>query len=249
MSGIVISAVLGLFVVIKDFSFWKLVSVCICWFVLTTIYNFVRIQSVAIAQFLTGKPQVVIEQGKILEENLKKANTSISDMMALLRSKNIFKLADVELGVMEPGGDLNVMKKAGLEPLTPVAQGIPVEEEESPHILIANGNVIAKTMADLGLSYGWLLGEIKKQGAIDYKDVFLAQVDSKGNLYVDIKKDSLRPPVVKQRAILLASLKKMEADLTTFSLETKNKKAKMMYQNEAKKLNELIKQLTPYLRE
>jgi uncharacterized membrane protein YcaP (DUF421 family) len=249
ISGTVVGTVLGLYVVVSNFSLWKLLTVAVLWFVLTAIYNFARTKSVAVAQFLNGKPQVVIEQGNILEKNLSKANISILDMMSLLRSKNVFKVADVELGVMEPGGELNVMKKSGLEPLTPVVQGIQVEEEQSPHILIANGQVIAQNMQDLGISYGWLLGEIKKQGAIDYDDVFLAQVDSKGNLYVDIKKDAQHPPVMKQRALLLASYKKIQADLIIFSMETKNKEAKAMYEQEAQKINSLIEQLTPFLRE
>jgi uncharacterized membrane protein YcaP (DUF421 family) len=249
ISGTVIGTVLGLYLIIGSFSFWKLLTVSITWFILTMAYNLIRTKSVATAQFLTGKPQVIIEQGKILEKNLSKANISIPDMMSLLRSKNVFKVADVELGVMEPGGELNVMKKSGLNPLTPVVQGIQVEEEQSPHILIANGQVIAQNMIDLGISHGWLLGEIKKQGAHDYSDVFLAQVDSKGGLYVDIKKDAEQPPAMKQRSLLLTTFKKIEADLTSFALETKNQKAQAMYKEGAQKVNSLIEQLTPFLRE
>lgn len=248
VSGIVVGTILGLFTV-ASVTILNLVTVLLSWVLLTILCNLLRSKSIAFSQFVSGKPTILIEQGKILDKNVQKSNTSIPDMMSLLRSKDAFKVADVELGVLEPGGELTVMKKSSMQPISPSVLGRTVEAEHTPKVIIAQGQVVAQTMEDLGLSYGWLLGEIMKQGANSYSDVFFAQIDSKGNVYVDLYKDSLQPPVVKQRALLLAILKKIEADLQGFALATKNQNARKMYEHEATKLAEIIDKLYPYLTE
>src|SRR5699024_1244846 len=65
----------------------------------------------------------------------------------------------------------------------------------------------------LGYTKEWLLGETIKQGAEDFKDVFLAQIDSKGHVYVDLYNDKAKVTQVKQKPLLATQLRKMQADL------------------------------------
>jgi hypothetical protein len=192
---------------------------------------------------------VLIEQGKVLEDNLKKARVTVNDMMAMLREKNAFKLSEVEFGVLEADGQMSVMKKSESNPVTPVVQGIPVENERAPRVVVIDGKVLNKTLEDLGYSQGWLWGELLKQGMKSINDVVLAQVDAKGNVYVDLKADTLQPSPIKSKPLLLASLKKLEADLELFSMQTENPMAKRDYEACAHSLQALIKQAEPLLRE
>jgi uncharacterized membrane protein YcaP (DUF421 family) len=218
----------------------------VVWGVLTWGFSWLRVRSSMFRRLMDGTPKVVIEGGQILERSMAKAKLTVPDMMQMLREKNVFKLSDVEFGVLETDGQLSVMKKTEAQPITPSAQGLTVENEEAPRIVILDGRVMYKTLADLGLSPGWLYGEILKQGATDYNDVFLAQVDSKGNLYVDLRLDAKQPPQSKARPLVLATLKKCQADLEAYALATNNPDAKQM---EAKRLQQLIDQVQPYLHE
>ncbi|MCL6548039.1 MAG: DUF421 domain-containing protein [Alicyclobacillus sp.] len=219
------------------------------WGVLTFVLGYLSMKSYGFRNLVHGRPTVVIDQGQILEQSLKKSRLSINDMMTLLREKNVFKLSDVEFGVLETDGTLSVMKKTDQQPLTAAMQGLPVENEAAPRIVILDGHLMEKTLGDLGYSQGWLLGELRKQGANDYTDVFLAQIDGKGNLYVDLYKDTVKPPQVKSKPLLLATLKKVQADLETFSLQTQNPSAKQAYEDQSKALQQLIQTMEPYLRE
>ncbi|MBX5437286.1 MAG: DUF421 domain-containing protein [Alicyclobacillaceae bacterium] len=219
------------------------------WGGLTFAIGYLGMKSNGFRSLVHGRPTVLIEQGQVLEQNLRKARMSINDMMTMLRAKNAFKLADVEFGVLETDGSLSVMKKTEQQPLTPVLQGVPAENEAAPRIVILDGHLLEKTLADLGYSQGWLLGELRKQGAEDYKDVFLAQLDGKGNLYVDLYTDTLKPPRVKSKPLVLATLKKVQADLETFSLQTQNVSAKQAYEAQSRALQQLIQTVEPYLRE
>lgn len=219
------------------------------WALLTLLFQWLRVKSYSFRRVVDGTPKVVIDGGQILEKNMQKAKLTVQDMMQMLREKNVFKLSDVEFGVLETDGQLSVMKKTEAQPITPSMQGMTVEGEQAPRIVILDGQVMYKTLADLGLDPGWLYGEILKQGATDYKDVFLAQVDSKGNVYVDLRLDAKQPPKTKARPLVLATLKKCQADLEMYALQTQNPDAKHLYEMTARQVQQLIDQVQPYLHE
>lgn len=248
LAGYALGAMAAIFVLISNTLLADGIVALLVWGGLILLTNFIALKSPSFQKAIIGKPTVLIEQGKVLEQNMQKSKLSMPDMMSLLREKNTFKLSDVELAVLEPDGQVSVMKKAELDPLSPMLAGIPVENESSPHIVIADGHVIRQTLLDTGFTEGWLLGEIMKQGASDYTDVFLAQVDSKGNLYVDLYQDVLKPAEVQAKPLLMSSFKKMASDLEMYALETGNTEARQMYSDLAQKLRTLIKELQSYLR-
>jgi uncharacterized membrane protein YcaP (DUF421 family) len=156
------------------------------WGIFPILLGFLDMKSLNFRKIVDGTPTVLIQKGKVLEKNLKKEKLTINELMLLLREKNVFKLSDVEFAVMETNGQLSVLNKSDMQPVTPKVAGITVDMEHEPRVVIMNGEVKEKTLKELGLSQKWLLEKIKAQGAKTFEDVFLAQVDSKGNVYVDL---------------------------------------------------------------
>ncbi|GGJ07074.1 hypothetical protein GCM10010885_15320 [Alicyclobacillus cellulosilyticus] len=225
------------------------IAALVTWGVLAAIASFAALKSGAFRNLVVGQPTTVIQQGEVLEQNLRKARLTTNELVSLLREKGVFKLSDVEFAVLEPDGQLSVMKKTSQQPLTPALTGLQVEEEHDPRVVIIDGHVIDQNLEELGYSPGWLLGELRKQGASDFADVFLAQVDAKGNVYVDLYNDTVKPPQVKARPLLEATLKKLQADFETFALETRDPDVKRMYEQEAQLLKTVLERTAPYLRE
>lgn len=248
LTGYALGALAGVFAIDRNIPLADGVMAIFTWGLLLLIMQFIAIKSPAFQNAAFGKPTVLIEQGQVLEENMKKSRLSVSDMMSMLRQKNAFKLADVEFAVLETDGQVSVMKKSELDALSPMQAGIAIEGESQPQIIIADGQIIQQSLLDTGFTEGWLLGEIMKQGAQDYSDVFLAQVDSRGNLYVDLYQDVLKPAEVKAKPLLLSSLRKITADLESFALQTDDSGAKQMYTHEAKKLRKIVSDIQSYLR-
>ncbi|HEX7064679.1 MAG TPA: DUF421 domain-containing protein [Bacillales bacterium] len=221
----------------------------VVWGIFPVLLSILSMKSFRFHNLTSGKPTVMIKNGELQEENLKKEKMSFGDLMAMLRNKQIYKLSDVELAVMEINGKLSVMKKSEAQPITPKILSMQLEEEHEPRILVLDGNLMQKSLNESGYSKEWLLGEVQKQGAEDFKDVFLAQIDSKGNVYVDLYQDQLKKPPVKQKPLVAAALKKVAADLETFALQTNDEKTKQLYGEQAKKMQRLIVDLQPYLKE
>ena len=94
-------------------------------------------------------------------------------------------------------------------------------------------------LTTMGLNRGWLRGELEKIGASP-ENVFIAQVDSMGELYIDLFDDALQIPKPTTRQLLLNSLEQAKADLETYAIDTDDPKSKQMYQRCAEELSSII---------
>lgn len=247
--GITIGDIAGMMAVDQNLKMANGLIGLIVWASFSVIMAFVSLKSKQFRHLTSGQPTAVIKGGKIQEQNLKKLRITIDELMPLLREKNAFKLSDVELALMETNGKLSVMKKSDNEPVTPKILGMVTEQEKQPQIVIVDGKVIDKSLNKTGYTREWLLGEVMSQGASDFSDVFTAQIDSKGNVYVDLYQDKLKKPETKKRPMVAASLKKIQADLESFASQTNDEKTKTMYAEQAKKLQRVIDSVQPYLKE
>jgi hypothetical protein len=98
----------------------------------------------------------------------------------------------------------------------------------------------------MGLNRNWLNLQLERL-RVALNNVFLGQVDSSGDLYIDLFNDAIILPKPKVKELLYANLEKIQADLTTFSLETESQDARTMYENYAVELEKLLERIKPYL--
>ncbi|MEB3101281.1 DUF421 domain-containing protein [Ferviditalea candida] len=216
------------------------------WVVVSLGIEFLQLKSKAVRNFADGKATVLIKDGKILEDNLKKERLTTDELLQQLRKRNVFKTADVEFAIMEPSGEINLLLTKENQPLTPKHLGIKVAPEQEPQAVIMDGQIMDEPLATIGLNREWLTVELKKLG-VALENVFLGQVDSYGQLYVDLFDDQIKVPQPQQKAALLANLKKCEADLEMFGLATDDDKVKTMYENCSQMLMGVIKEIRPLL--
>lgn len=226
---------------------WYLGIVSLAVWVLASLgIEFLQLKSKSARNWIDSKATVLIKDGKILEDNMKKERLTTDELLEQLRKRSVFKTADVEFAIMEPSGDINVLLKKEHQPLTPAHLGIKVGPEQEPQAVIMDGNIMDEPLATLGLSRQWLQTELEKTG-VTVENVYLGQVDSYGQLYVDLYDDQLQVPEPQQKASLLAVLKKCEADLEMFALTTKDQQAKNMYGQCSKQLEKMIRDVKPSL--
>ncbi len=159
------------------------------WGLIPFILAIISLKSRIFQQLIDGKPTIIIKNGEILEKSMKKVFLSIDELMLLLREKNIFKISDVEIAILETNGQLSVLKKTSQQPVTPQMLKMVLKQEKAPTLLIVDGQILYKNLATLGYTEEWLMKEIRKQGATNTNEVFLAQVSSDGELFVDLYED------------------------------------------------------------
>ncbi|WP_438347836.1 DUF421 domain-containing protein [Paenibacillus sp. FA6] len=208
--------------------------------------EFITIKSKKARDIIDSKGTILIKDGKVLEDNLKKERLTLDELMEQLRSKNVFRLADAEFAVMEPSGEVNVLLVKENQPITPSSLGITVAPEQEPQAVIMDGNIMDEPLATIGLNRAWLDVELEKIG-VAVENIFLAQVDSYGQLFVDLFDDQIIVPKPQNKATLYATLKKCEADLEMFGLSTNNKQVKQMYEQCSVELEKVIDNVRPVL--
>lgn len=220
--------------------------VLLIWVAFPIALDYLSIKSKVIHQLYNGKEAVLIKHGKIMEENLMRTRMTGEELLSQLRSKNVFNMNDVEFAVMETNGQINSFLKSDKKPVNPHDLEKKVAPQAEPQTVVLDGNMLEEPLASLGLNPQWLNTELDKQG-IALENVFLAQVDSTGELYLDLFDDAVELSQPKVKEMLYATLEKCQADLVTFSVETMNLGAKGMYMENSQKLDKLLNKLRPYL--
>ncbi|NYF25351.1 DUF421 domain-containing protein [Sporosarcina sp. JAI121] len=160
------------------------------WTVLTILMSYIAFKSKKARIILDDQPTIIVYEGKIVEQSLKKMRLHLNDLSMMLREQSIFSIKDVHYAILETNGQLSVLKKAGQETATkkdmnvsaPVPKYIPTE-------VIAEGRVTKKNLTELNLTEEWLYEQLKKQGVGKVENVFFAEVQTDGSLHIDLKSE------------------------------------------------------------
>jgi len=216
------------------------------WFLIPLLVKMISLKRKDFRGFFQGERTVLIENGKVLENNLKKEKFSTDDLLEGLREKSIFQVADVEFATLEPSGKLSVLVKKEHQPLTAKTIGLKVPPEKPPQTVIMDGIMLLEPLASISLNPNWLEAELDKLN-VSIENVFIGQVDSDGQLTVDLYDDKIEIQEPNEKPLLLASMKKCQADLELFALASENEQSKKIYEKNSQKLQQAIDLITPYL--
>ena len=211
------------------------------------------VKSFRFRELVESSPVILVKDGKVMEKTLLKQRMTFDDLLNGLRIKGAFNVSEVELALLETNGEISVLKKSKYEALTPNDIQLSVDEDHGPSLAIIDGMVLEKHLTYLGYTQEWLLQEVKKQGATNIEDVFLAQINSDGSVYVDLyndKKNAQDKNLEKQekeKPNLAIKLRKIQVELEQTAFKKKDNNAKKMYFSQSKEMEQIIKKLNPYL--
>lgn len=163
----------------------------IVWAALGLLLEYITLRWRYVAKYLENEPTIVIMNGKIMEKTLKKMKFRVSDITELLRNKDIFDMNEVDFAIIEPNGQLSVLKKPEFQNLTPKDMHIQKKPSGISSELIYDGILIEENLRQLEKDKNWLLSELKKKGITNISDVFIATLDSSGSLYLDLYDDRM----------------------------------------------------------
>ncbi|OQP15722.1 DUF421 domain-containing protein [Geobacillus zalihae] len=245
--GITVGDIAGTMSVDLGISLQEGITSILIWSLFPVAVARLSLRNKKFRDFVEGNSTVFIKNGKILEENLKREKYTVDELLEQLRKKDVFRVADVEFAVLEPNGDLNVLLKREKQPLT-VGDVFPnPPREKEPQTVIMDGMILDEPLATMGLGRGWLKEQLDKQG-VAIENVFLAQVDSYGQLTIDLYDDKIQIAEPQEKKLLLAAMKKVQADLELYALQTNSEEAKALYERNAAKMAELVQKVEPFLR-
>lgn len=136
----------------------------------------ISLKSIKFRRFVSGNPIVIIREGKLDQNQMKKLRFNIDDLMEALRENNVFDIKDVYYAIVETTGKVTVLTKADTQPLTPKTIDLNVSDESPPVVVISNGKIIENALTVYNIPMKWLLNTVKKNKT-SVKDVFLMTVN------------------------------------------------------------------------
>lgn len=140
------------------------------------------LRSVFFRKLLCGKPVILIENGKFLQDNMRKVRISLDELTGQLREKDVLSVSSVQFAILETGGNLSVFPFPEERPATAKEAGISTQSQSLPITVISDGYLIPDNLKKAGKDRRWL-DKFLKQNKATLKGTWLLTVDQDNNTY------------------------------------------------------------------
>lgn len=156
------------------------------------LVSYLTMKSIVMRRFFMGTPTVIIQNGKIIEKNLKKVKFDINDMLEEIRSNGYFDLSQVEYALMEANGKLSILPKSEYRPLTPSDMNKKVVKEGLCANIIIDGKIMHNNLKNMNKDEKWLQSQLKVKGYSDLSKILLATLDTNDKIVVYERNKNLK---------------------------------------------------------
>ncbi|MBR5485711.1 MAG: DUF421 domain-containing protein [Oscillospiraceae bacterium] len=155
----------------------------------SVLFSVMTLKSINIRRAVSGTSVILIDNGRMIEENLKKVKYDINDFLSDCRQAGYFNVNDIAYAVMEHNGKISFLPYPDKRPCTPSDLKVSVSPEGLTANLIIDGKIMYKHLEIMGKNEAWLKKQLNAQKIISPKQVLLATLDTQGEFNV-FKKDT-----------------------------------------------------------
>lgn len=154
--------------------------------VLEIVLSVLSYYSITLRKLLCGKPVILIEDGKIIQKNLKQNRITANELAEHLREKDIMDFSRVKYAILETNGQISAILDAQDQPLTPRDANISVQPISLPITIISGGRLLRHNLKISGHDEIWVEDLLRKYHC-QIKDVFLLTINGSDEIYLSIK--------------------------------------------------------------
>lgn len=149
------------------------------------IVTYLTLKSIRFRRIFIGVPTILIENGKIIESNLKKEGIDINDLQEEARQSGYFNLSKINYAILEVSGKISFKAKIEEELVTKKDMKIKSEDEGLVANIIIDSILLDNNLKNMNKTQKWLEKELKNRGYNDYKNILLMTLDKNGiiNIY------------------------------------------------------------------
>ena len=141
----------------------------------------ISLGSVGFRRLLCGKPVILIENGRVLQENLRKTRVTIDELMGHLREKDVLNITTVQYAILETNGNLSVFPYPAELPPSAKDAGIPARQQYLPVTIIEDGVLLRENLKRSGKDDAWVRRVLGEHRA-SLTGTWLLMVDQSGQV-------------------------------------------------------------------
>ena len=138
------------------------------------LISYLTMKNMFLRRFLIGVPTIVIQDGKILCNALRKVNIDINDLLEQARNEGYFDISDIAYAIMEVNGKISFLPTDAAKPATKKDTNAKLEKSALTANIIIDSKIMKNNIKNTDRSYEWFIKELKHKGYTTYEDILLA---------------------------------------------------------------------------
>lgn len=150
------------------------------------VLSVVMMKKAKFRRFICGKPQIVINDGKIDQAQMKRLRISTEDLCEQLRQLDCFNIEDVAYAIVETNGKMSILRKPDKD--TPTLSDLKIKKQDKgiEAVVISDGERSDYSMKLCGVDDAWL-SKTLEQNKVEQKNVFLMTANKKKEYQIILK--------------------------------------------------------------
>ena len=140
------------------------------------VFSVLCMRSLRLRRLLCGKPVILIDNGRLLQKNLKKTRVTMDELTELLREKDVLDIKTVQFAILETSGKVSVFPYPKEQPATAKDAGIQAKPQYLPVTIISDGQLLSHNLRISGKDISWLQ-RVLREKKTTLQNTFLLTVD------------------------------------------------------------------------
>lgn len=170
-------------------EFYKPLTAMIVYTIIVILISEINEKSVFLRRYITGKPIVLLNNGKLYFKNLKHSRIDLDEFLVRCRNSGYFDISKIQTAILESNGKISFLPLSTERPATPKDLNLNPTQDTMVANVIMDGQVLKKNLKHTGNDEKWLNNQLHVYGVSSVSEVFLATCDNnnKLNVYIKIK--------------------------------------------------------------
>lgn len=140
-------------------------------------------KSIALRTFWSGRSVILMNNGTIIKENLRRATIDLNEFLGQARIAGYFDPNEIETAILENNGQISFLPKSSTRPATPQDLSLDPQPTSAWYDLILDGRLMSDNLKAAGRDETWLSKQLHQAGIGQRSEVFYAACDKQGRFF------------------------------------------------------------------
>ena len=187
INSITIGSIVAEMATALDTDFTAPLTALIVYTVWSVFIAWLTSKSIKVRKFIEGRPLILMNNGELYRENLKKAKMDVLEFLVQCRTNGYFDVSKLQTVILEGNGKISFLPKVSDRPATPSDMNLSPQQDYMVANVILDGRIMKENLHHTGKDEKWLKNQIQGQEAERVEDILLATCDASGQVAVFLK--------------------------------------------------------------
>lgn len=187
VNGITVGSIAAEMATSLEDDFMKPLVAMLVYTLLMYLLSITCSKSMKARTIINGKSLLLYQNGKLIEENFKKAKLDVNEFLTQCRINGYFNISDLDTAILETNGHISFIPVSSKKPVTAEDLNLSPKQEKPVFNVIIDGKIMENNLKAAGKDRNWLDNNLKLQKKSDISKIFLATCDSDNNLSIYAK--------------------------------------------------------------